>query len=147
MASTSTTYINISIVFDNIHVLWMCRWTHNHHHAVTSKAVGTHFGTLPKSWFTPPHQLIPCTVVEADISIVFDNIRVLRMCTRWTHHHVVTPTAVGTHFGALPKSWLTPPQQMIPWCTVVEAEALHPHGMAFTSTTSIYLMCLRPFML
>ena len=59
MASTSTAYINISIVFDNIHVLWMCRWTHHHHHAVTSTAAGTHFGTLPKSWFTPPQQMIP----------------------------------------------------------------------------------------
>ncbi len=108
---------------------------------------------------TPPQQMIPWntdwgskTTLEklpypiSYISNVFENIHVLCMY-RWTRHHVVTPTAVGTHFGTLQKSWITPPQQMIPWCTVVEAEALKPHGMASISTTSIYLMCLRPFLL
>ena len=63
---------------------------------------------------TPPQQMSPwCTVVEAEalkphgmaststtcISNVFENIHAMSLC-RWTHHHVVTPTEVGTHLFA-----------------------------------------------
>jgi hypothetical protein len=51
-----TSKSNITKVFDNLHMLWMCIWMCPHH--IIAALVDKAFGSGPEFWVTPRQQMM-----------------------------------------------------------------------------------------
>jgi hypothetical protein len=81
-----TSISNISKVFDNLDMMRMGRTTH--HHAASTAAVGTDWGSWLKSWIAAGHHTNCCAVVE---SVDAPGIHMMWMDRRIHHHAATTP--------------------------------------------------------
>ena len=119
-----TSISNITMVSDNIHIMWMGRKIH--HYAATTAAVGTDRGSWLKFQVAAGHHTMPlCSswgcrltwrmVPKSTYNIykVFDNIHMVWI-DWWIHRHAVTTTHDDQDLRMQLKSWVVFGHQTIP---------------------------------
>jgi len=95
MVPKSNMYINMDM--DNLHMVWMIRWIH--HHAATTAAVGTYYGSCLTSWVAAGHLTKPlwtgwgCRFTWNGDKIILTYARCFAtfICCEWTDESIAMP--------------------------------------------------------